>query len=326
MILLRRHVLQLAAMAVAFNTSSPLASAQTYPSRPITMIVPFPPGGPVDVIARIVSERMKVSLGTPIIIENVSGANGSIGVGRTARAAPDGYTIDLGQLGTHVMNGAFYTLSYNLSEGFEPIVPLVTTPVLLYARKTMPGNDLKEMVAWLKANPDKATHGTTTTGMQALGALFQKETGTQFRFIPYRGEAPAVQDLIGAQIDLLLGSANNLAQVRAGSIKAYAVTSKTHLTAAPDIPTAEEAGLPELNYSAWYGLFAPKGTPEKFISTLNAAAVDALADPMVRQQLTAVGLDIFPHDQQTPEALGALVKNGIDKWWPIIKAANIKAE
>jgi tripartite-type tricarboxylate transporter receptor subunit TctC len=322
----RRRFLHLAAGAAALPAASSIARAQTYPTRPITMIVPFPPGGTTDVVARIMAERMKMSLGQSIIIENVSGANGSTGVGRAARATPDGYTIDMGQWGTHVVNGAIYTLRYDLVGDFEPIAPIVTIPLVLYARKAMPGNDLTELIAWLKANPDKASHATATAGLHALGALFQKETGTRFQFVPYRGEAPATQDLIAGQIDLMWNSSNNLTQVRAGSIKAYVVTSKTRLTIAPDIPTADEAGLPGLSFSSWYGLFAPKGTPKNITDNLNAAAVGALADPAVRQRFTDIGLEVFPRDQQTSQALGALVKADIEKWWPIIKAANIRGE
>jgi tripartite-type tricarboxylate transporter receptor subunit TctC len=287
------------------------------------MIVPFPAGGPNDLVARIIAERMKISLGQTIIIENVSGADGSIAVGRAARATPDGYTIEMGQWGTHVVNGAIYDLRYDLVGGFEPIAPIITAPMVLYAKKAMPATNLKELIAWLKINPNKASYGTVTAGLHALGAFFQEQTGTRFQFVPYRGEAPAVQDLVGGQIDLMWGSTNNLGQLRAGSIKAYAVTSSARLTIAPDIPTVEELGLPELSFSPWSALFAPKGTPKNVINSLNTAAVDALADPTVRQRFADIGMEVFPRDRQTPQALAALVKADIEKWWPIIKAANI---
>lgn len=321
----RRSVLQSAASAGALPHLSRMAWAQAYPIRPITMIVPFPPGGGLDVVSRILAERMKVTLGQPVIIENIGGADGSIGVGRAARAPPDGYTIVFGNWATQVVNGAIYALKYDLAADFEPISPVSINPIVLYARKTMPGNTLKELITWLKANPGKASYGAGSAGPHAIAAFFQNETGTRFQFIPYRGEGPAVQDLVAGQIDLVWGGAASLVQVRAGSIKAYMVTAKARLTIVPDIPTAEEVGLPGLSFSYWYGLFAPKGTPQNAADRLNAAAVATLADPAVRQRFADMGLEVFPQAQQTPQALGALVKADIEKWWPIIKAANIKA-
>jgi tripartite-type tricarboxylate transporter receptor subunit TctC len=302
------------------------AVAQTYPSRPITMIIPFPPGGNVDVVGRVLAERMRGPLGQPIIVENIAGANGSIGVGRTARAQPDGYTIDLGFLGGHVQNGALYSLSYDVLNDFQPITPLVATPYVIFARKTMPANDLTELIAWLKANSDKASAAIVTVGVQLITTLFQKQTGTQFALVPYRGTAPAMQDLVAGQIDLSFDLPVQLPLMRAGSIKAYAVTSETRLTTAPDIPTVGEMGLPALHSSTWFAFFAPKGTPMDIVGKLNAAAVDALAEPAVRSRFSALGLEIFPREQQTPEALGALVKADAQKWWPIIKESGIKLE
>ncbi len=302
------------------------AVAQTYPSRPITMIIPFPPGGNVDVVGRVLAERMRGALGQPIIIENIAGANGSIGVGRTARAQPDGYTIDLGFLGGHVQNGALYSLSYDVLNDFQPIAPLVATPYVIFARKTMPANDLTQLIAWLKANSDTASAAIVTVGVQLVTALFQKQTGTHFALVPYRGTAPAMQDLVAGQIDLSFDLPVQLALMRAGSIKAYAVTSELRLMTAPDIPTVGEMGLPGLYASTWFAFFAPKGTPMEIVGKLNAAAVEALADPAVRSRFGALGLEIFPREQQTPEALGALVKADAEKWWPIIKEAGIKLE
>jgi tripartite-type tricarboxylate transporter receptor subunit TctC len=302
------------------------AVALAYPSRPITMIIPFPPGGNVDVVGRVLAERMRGPLGQPIIIENIAGANGSIGVGRTARAQPDGYTIDLGFLGGHVQNGALYSLSYDVLNDFQPITPLVATPYVIYARKTMPANDLTELIAWLKANSDTASAAIVTVGVQLITTLFQKQTGTQFALVPYRGTAPAMQDLVAGQIDLSFDLPVQLPLMRAGSIKAYAVTSEMRLTTAPDIPTVGEMGLPTLYSSTWFAFFAPKGTPMEIVGKLNAAAVDALADPAVRSRFSALGLEIFPRQQQTPEALGALVKADAQKWWPIIKESGIKLE
>jgi tripartite-type tricarboxylate transporter receptor subunit TctC len=326
--LLRRQFLHLAAWAAAPQIASCIARAQTsYPSRPITMIVPAAAGGPADIIGRVMAERMKESLGQTVIIENVSGADGSIGVGRAARARPDGYTVDLGIMSTHVLNGAFYSLPYDVLNDFAPISPLVTSPLVLFARRTMPANNLQELIAWLKANPNKASAGISTVGFRLITMFFQKETGTQFGLVPYRGGAPRMQDLVAGQIDLLFSTPIDLPLAQAGSIKAYAVTSDARLAPAPQLPTFAEIGLPALSSSSyWYGLFAPKGTPKDVIGKLNAAAVGALANPAVRSRLTELGLEIFPRAQQTPDALGALVKADAKKWWPIIKESGIKPE
>jgi len=320
----RRTFLQFAGAAVAVPAFSYIATAQTYPTRPITMIVPFAPGGPTDAIARVLAERMRGSLGQPIIIENVSGANGSIGTGRFARARPDGYTIDLGNAYAHVLNGVLYSLPYDVLNDFEPILPLVTSPVVLFTRKTMPAKDLNELIAWLKVNPDKASAGFPALPITTM--LFQRETGTHFALVPYRGVALAVQDLVAGQIDLLFSTPEALPLMRAGSIKAYAVASDTRLALAPDIPTFGEMGLPAVYFPAWFGFFAPKGTPKDIIGTLNAAAMEALADPMVRSRLADLGMEIFPHDQQTAETLGARVKGDAEKWWPLIREFGIRAE
>jgi tripartite-type tricarboxylate transporter receptor subunit TctC len=323
----RRTFLQFAGAAVAAPAFSRDSRAQSYPSRPITMIIPSAAGGgPADMTGRIMADRMKGSLGQPIIIENVGGADGSIGVGRAARARSDGYTIDLGYLGNHVLNGAFYSLSYDVLNDFAPISPLVTAPGVLFARKTMQGKDLNELIAWLKANPNKVSAGVAAVGGRLQFAFFQKETATHFALVPYLGIAPAVQDLAAGQIDLVFGNPDLLPLMRAGSIKAYAVTSDTRLALGPDIPTFAEMGLPALSQSFWWGLFAPKGTPRDIISKLNAAAVVALADPAVRSRLVDLGLEIFPRERQTPEALGSMVMADAAKWWPIINELRIKAE
>jgi tripartite-type tricarboxylate transporter receptor subunit TctC len=290
------------------------------------MIVPAPAGGQVDVAARVVAEQMKSALGQPVIIENVGGANGTIGVGRLARARPDGYTIDIGDWGPHVLNGALYALPYDVLKDFEPISPLTMQPYILFARQTMPANDLRELIDWLRANPDKASAASYGSGADLVTAHFGKETGTRFIQVPYRGGAPAVQDLAAGQIDLFVGRAAQLPLARSGSIKAYAVTSDTRLTVAPDIPTFVEMGLPSLSYSGWYAFFAPRGTPKDIIAKLNAATVEALADPEVRSRLADLGSEIFPREQRTPEALRALVKADAEKWWPLIKEFGIKAQ
>jgi tripartite-type tricarboxylate transporter receptor subunit TctC len=324
--LFRRQFLHLTGGAAALPVVSRFAWAQAYPTRPITMIVPLAVGGGTDVIGRVVTEHMRGSLRQPIIIENVTGADGSIGVGRAARAAPDGYTINIGIAATHVLNSAFYSLQYDALNDFAPISPVVAAPSILLARKTMPANDLNELIAWLKANPNKASAGFGSSSSHLLAAFFRKEARTQFTLVPYRGGAPATQDLVAGQIDLQFSTPDQLPLMRAGSIKAYAVTSDTRLVVAPDIPTFGEIGLPTLSYSQWTGLFAPKGTPRDIISKLNTAAAEALAHPAVRSRLVEMGQDIFPREQQTPEALGALVKADAEKWWPIIKESGIKAE
>jgi tripartite-type tricarboxylate transporter receptor subunit TctC len=322
----RRTFLQFAGAAVAAPALSGVATAQTYPSRPITMIVPFPAGGATDVVARILAERMKESLGQPIIIENVTGANGNIGVGRLARAKPDGYTIDLGHNGPHGLNAALYSLPYDVLNDFEPISPVATIPAVLFARKTMPAKDLAELIAWLKANPNRAAAGFYSAGTNLLFAMLQREIGTQLTFVPYRGAAPAMQDLVAGQIDMYFDALTPLPLMRAGSIKAYVVTGDTRLAQAPDIPTFAEMGLPAASFSGWNGFFAPGGTPKDIIGKLNAAAVGALADPAVRSRIADLGMDVFPRERQTPEALGALVKADAKKWWPLIKEFGIKAE
>jgi tripartite-type tricarboxylate transporter receptor subunit TctC len=311
-------------LAAALAASLSGASAQTYPARPITMIVPFAAGGPTDRIARIVAEGMRPTLGQPIVIEDVSGASGTIGVGRAVRAAPDGYTLSAGMWATHVLNGAVFALPYDLLTDLEPIALLTSNPQLIVARNGVPANNLKELIAWLKANPGKASQGTAGAGTRVAGAFFQTLSGTTFAFVPYRGSAPAMQDLIGGQIDLMFDQvSNSLAQVRAGNIKGFAVTAKTRLALAPEIPSVDEAGLPGFYTSLWNAIWAPKGTPKEIIAKLHAAVVASLADPTVRAKLIELGQEIPPPEQQTPEALGAYQKAEIEKWWPIIKAAGI---
>jgi tripartite-type tricarboxylate transporter receptor subunit TctC len=305
------------------------ATAQAYPTRPITMVVPFAPGGPTDTIGRIMAERLRVSLGQTIIIENVTGAGGSIGVGRVARAAPDGYTLSVGQWGTHVVIGAIYALQYDLLNDFEPISLISSNPWMVVAKNAMPVSDLKSLIAWLKANPGKASAGTAGVGSpgHVFGVLFQNVTDTRLQFVPYRGTAPAMQDLVAGQIDMMIDNpTNSVPHVLAGRIKAYAVMAKTRLATAPGIPTADEAGLSGFYLSHWHALWAPKGTPKNVTAKLNAAVMEALADPAVRSRLADLGQDIFPREQQTPEALYAHQKTEIEKWWPIIKAAGIKGE
>jgi len=316
--------------ALALAVPSIEASGQTYPSRPVKLVVPFAAGGPTDIIARILADRMSTSLGHAVVVENVGGAAGSIGVGRVARSAADGHTISIGHWGTHVVNGAVYRLHYDVLGDFEPVALLPSNPYLILTRKDLPATDLHSLVTWLKANPEKATASTGGVGSAGhlIGLHFQKATGTKFAFVPYRGGVgPALQDQIGGHIDLRFDqAATSLEPVKAGLIKAYAVTAKSRLEAASDIPTVDEAGLPGFHISTWHGLWAPKGTPRAVIRRLNSAVVAALDDPIVRKRLADLGQDIPPRDQLTPEALGVHQKAEIEKWWPIISAENIKVD
>ncbi len=324
-----RTTLRMLATTVLLGSTS-VTMAQTYPSRPITMVVPFAAGGPTDTVARIVAEHMHTSLGQSIIIENVVGASGTVGTGRVARAAPDGYSVVVGFWGTHVLNGALFTLQYDVLKDFAPVALLATNPQLIVARTGLPPASLKELVTWLKANPGKASQGTAGIGSPAHvgGIFFQNLTGTRFQFVPYsRGAAPAMQDLIAGQIDLMFDQASNsLPHVRNGTIKAYAVTASARLPSAPEIPTVDEAGLPGLHISVWSGMWAPKGTPKPIMMKLNGAVANALADPNVKRRLADLGQEIPERELQTLEGFAAFQKAEIDKWWPIIKAANIKGE
>ena len=323
-----RRWLFVAASVAALFAAYP-ATAQPYPSRPVTMIVPASAGGPTDAIARVMSERMTAHLGGTVLVDNVAGAGGSIGVGKVARSAPDGYTLGIGQWSHYVLNGGTYALQYDLLADFAPVAMIVTGPMLIVSRKDLPANDMKGLIAWLKANPDKASEGTAGAGspQHVGGVFFQNATGTRFQFVPYRGAAPAMQALLAGDIEMIIDDpTSSLPQVRAGRIKAFAVTARTRLASAPDIPTVDEAGLPGFYFSRWHALWAPKGTPKDVVAKLNVAVQGALADPAVRSRLEGLGQEIFPRAQQTPAVLGAYHKAEIEKWWPIIKAAGIKVE
>jgi tripartite-type tricarboxylate transporter receptor subunit TctC len=325
----RRQFLHLAAGAAALPGMSRFGWAQAYPSRPITLVVPYAAGGPTDVVARVLADRMRVSLGQPLLIENIVGAGGAIALSRVARAAPDGYTIGIGNIGSHVYLGATYRLDYDLVTDFSPLAQVVTNPALIVTRKGIPANNLIELVAWLKANQDKVSVGTAGVGAGShiAGVFFQNRIGARFQFVPYRGAGPAMNDMVAGRIDLMADSSpNSLPQLRAGGIKAFAVMSKNRLDAAPDIPTVDEAGLPGLYLAYWHGLWAPKRLPATIVDRLSAAAMEAMDDPQVRARLAELGPQFPPRDQQTPEALLALQKAEIERWWPIIKAAGIKAE
>jgi tripartite-type tricarboxylate transporter receptor subunit TctC len=321
---------RLVVAAIAFALASAgAACAQGYPSRPITLVVPLSVGGSTDVIGRLMAQGMRAALGQAVIVENTTGAGGTVGVGRVARAAPDGYTIGIGQWGTNVATGAIYPLSFDLLNDFEPVGLIATQPFLIVGKKTTPANDLKEFIAYLKVNQAKISQGNSGIGTPSHvgGLLFQKAIGATFTMVPYRGAGQSLQDLVGGNLDILLDTpALSLPQVRGGTIKAYAVAAKMRLATAPEIPTTDEAGLPGFYFSFWHAIWAPKGTPKDIVARLNGALVRTLADPAIRQKLIDLSQDIFPRAQQTPEALHAFHKAEIAKWWPIIKAAGIKAE
>jgi len=318
---------KLAIAAAVILSSVGNLNAQTYPARPITMLVGYAVGGPSDTIARIMAERMKVALGQPVIVENVTGAAGSLAVGRAARAAPDGYTLGMGDWSTHVVNPAMYDLQYDVVKDFEPVSRLPSAPQIIVTPNSVPATNLKELIAWIKANQDKVAMGVGSMTHRVTGVYFQNLTGTRFTLVPYRGGAPAMQDLVSGQVDIMFDQgANALGQVKNGAIKAYAVLTKDRWPALPDVPSIDEAGVPSLYVSYWHGLWAPKGTPKEIIARLNAAVVSALADTTVRARLAEIGQEVWPREQQTPDALAAFHRVETEKWWPIIRASNLKAE
>ena len=314
---------------VATLTLGGSAFAQNFPSRPVTIVVPFSAGGPSDAMARILAERMKVSLGEAVLVENVTGAGGSLGVGRALRSAPDGYTISFGHLGTHVANGAIYKLGYDLVADLEPVALLPSNPMIIVSKNAVPAKSLKELLDWLKARATPATAGTAGagSGSHIAGLYFENITGIKLQYVPYRGTGPAMNDLVAGQIDMIVDqTSNSIQQVRAGNIRAYAITDAKRVESAADIPTVDEAGLPGFHMTLWSGMWVPKGTPPDIVARLNAAAVDALNDPAARKQLENLGLQMPPKDMLSPQALGDWQKAEIAKWWPMIKAANVKVD
>jgi tripartite-type tricarboxylate transporter receptor subunit TctC len=305
------------------------ADAQDYPARPITMIVPFPAGGATDTLARFLSEQMRGVLGQPVIIENVGGAAGTLGVGRAVRSPADGYTLSIGTSTTHMLTGGLYALQFDLLRDLEPVIQIGSEPLLIVAKKSLPAYDLKGLIAYLKANPDKASVGIAGVGATGhlTGISFQRETGTRFQFVPYRGNGPAMQDLLAEQIDFMIEPSSNFKSlVGAGGVKPFAITGRTRLPSSPQIPTADEAGLAGFFASLWYGLWVPKDTPKDIVAKLNATMAQVLADPATKKRLDQLGIEITPAAQQSPEALRGFQKAEAERWWPVIKAANIKME
>jgi tripartite-type tricarboxylate transporter receptor subunit TctC len=324
-----RRWLTVTVATLVFLAWANMAAAQNYPTRAMTMIVPFPAGGATDTLARFLAEKMRAVLGQPVIIENVAGAAGSLGVGRAVRSAADGYTLSIGTSTTHMLTGGLYALQFDLLKDLEPVIQIGSEPLLIVGRKSLPADDLKGLIAYLKANPDKASVGIAGVGATGhlTGISFQKETGTRFQFVPYRGNAPGMQDLLAEQIDFMIEPSSNFKSlVGAGSVKPYAITGRTRLPSSPDIPTADEAGLPGFFASLWYGLWVPKNTPKDIVAKLNATMVQVLADPAVQKRLDELGIQITPLAQQSPEALRGFQKAEAERWWPIIKASNLKTE
>ena len=320
--------LVIVALAATFGVSSN-GTAQSYPSRPITIVVPFSAGGPTDTLARIMGERMRATLGQPVLVDNTTGAGGSIGTGKVVRSAPDGYMVSIGHWGTHVVNGVYYTLPFNLLTDFEPVAMIASNPQIIISKTAVPAKNLKELNAWISANQDKVLMGAGSIGgaSHMAAIYFGNRIGVKFHFVPYRGGAPALQALLAGEIDLYVTQISNVAgHIKAGTIRAYAVTASTRQAAAPEVPTVDEAGLPGLHISIWHGIWLPKGTPREVVMKLNAAVVETLADAAVRQRFADLGQEIPVREQQTPEALFAHHKAEIDKWWPMIKAAGLKAE
>ena len=323
-----KALLFVCAIASTFAAIS-ISLAQPWPSRPVTIVVPYSAGGPTDTLARLMSEPMRKALGQTVVVENVTGAGGSIATGRVVRAAPDGYTIGIGHWGSHVTNGAYYNLPFDLLTDLQPIAMIATNPQLVVSKPSVPAKNLQELIPWIKANHDKILFGTGGVGASShiAGVYFLNRIGVKMEFVPYRGGAPAMQALLSGEFDLYMTQISGaVAHVRAGKLRAYLVTSKTRQAIAPEIPTTDEAGLPGLYTAIWHGIWGPKGLPREIIMKLNAAIVESLTDDALRKRFADLGQEIPPREEQTPQALAAHHKAEIEKWWPLMRAAGIKAE
>jgi tripartite-type tricarboxylate transporter receptor subunit TctC len=305
------------------------AQADTYPAKPMTLIVPFPAGGPTDTIARIMGEHMSKTLGQSILVETVTGAGATIGVGRVVNAAADGYTISIGNWSSHVGSPALYPVSWNPVNDLEPLIRLPVSSLMIVGKEALPAKDAKELIAWLKANPDKASAASVGAGSGAhvCGLYFGEKTETKFQFVFYRGGAPAMQDMLAGTIDIMCAEASQtLAHVQAHKIKAFAVMGRKRYAGLPEVPTMEEMGITGMDISFWHGLWAPKGTPKDVVAKINDAARKALDDPAVQKRVAALGMTIPDKAELTPQALHDFHKAEIDKWWPIIKSYGIKVQ
>jgi tripartite-type tricarboxylate transporter receptor subunit TctC len=321
-----RRFSALAFVVATLAVASP-ALAQTYPSRPVTIIVPFAAGGPTDMVARVIADKMQAPLGQSLVIENVAGAGGSIAAARVARAAPDGYTIEIGNNGSNLLSGALYDLPVDIIKDFAPIAELTFNPQIIVTRTTVPARDLKELLAWLKDNQKSVSVGIAGPVAEVSVVNFENMTGLKFQHVPYRGAAPAIQDLVAGHIDLMIDQlSNSVPQIKAGTVRAYALASGTRSPAMPDVPTTDEAGLTGFYGALWHGLWTPKGVPADVVAKLNAAVKQSLADPSVQQKLAAVGQEIVPPGRQTPQGLAAFQQAEAEKWFPVIKAAGMRGE
>jgi len=327
--LMTRNGMARFALAFALIAAASPVAAELFPSRPITMMVGFPPGGPTDTLARILADGMQGSLGQPVVVETLSGSSGTIATGRVAHARADGYTLGLGNWSSHVASPSIYPLDYDILRDLQPISLLSASPLWIIGKEALPPNTMPELIAWMKARPEPTTFGTVGTGSAAhlCGLYFAQHAGLRLQYVPYRGAGPAMQDLIGGQIDLsCLEASSGLPYVQAGKFKAYAVMGEQRWPKWSVTPTMIESGIPGATVNFWHGLWTTAGTPKDNVDRLDAAVMTALANPAVRQRLETLGQVIFPRDQQNPAGLAAYQKAEIDKWWPIIKAAGIKSE
>jgi len=325
----RRAFLHLSACAVAQLAFQRVVRAQSYPARPVTLVVPFPAGGPTDMIARIFAERLRQALGQSVIVENVAGAGATIGVARVIRAAPDGYTLSAGNSTSHVGGPAIYPFTYDVLNDLESVALLSISPTMLVARKDFPANTVQDLIVWLKGNPGKATGGTSGAGSsgQLASILFQSQTGTRFQVVPYRGAAPAMQDLIGGRIDFVAEQISTaLPQIQGSALKAIATLGLDRAPGLDDLPTAQELGVSGLDCGAWGAFSFPKGTPDAIVRRLAAASNEAVETPALRERFKGIGVTVPAPERRTPEYLAKFVASEIERWAGPIKTNGLSAD